>query len=83
MGKKEELFKEHAEWTRRYVEADDRFKALLPKVANLSIGEKLEPWIPTPEILAKIDNAEKEVNEAQEKLREIRHEISKLPQEKK
>ena len=80
---REELLKKHAEWTKRYVEADNRYKALLPKVANLTRGEKLEPWIVTPETFANIDDAEKAVVEAQKELRKIRDEISRLPPEKK
>ncbi len=38
MGRREELLKKHAEWTNKYVEADKRYKALLPKVVNLSRG---------------------------------------------
>ena len=77
------MLKEHAEWTRKYVEADKRYKALLPKVVNLTRGEKFEPWIVTLETFTAIDSAEKEVKEAQEKLREIRDELLKLPPQSK
>jgi hypothetical protein len=83
MSRREELHRKHTEWTRKYVEADNRLKAMLPKVANVSMGEKLEPWVVTKESLAEFEKVENEVEEALSKLREIMDELSNLPPEKK
>lgn len=78
METREQLLKEHAEWTVKYVEADKRLKALLPPVADLSKGEKLQPFIPTKESLAEFSRAEEDVKTALAKLREILDKLSQL-----
>jgi hypothetical protein len=83
MDRREELLRLYTEWTRKYVEADKRLKGMLPKVANVSMGEKLEPWVVTEESLARFEKVESEVKEALSKLREIRVELSNLPPKKK
>ena len=79
METKEELMKEHTRWTLEYVNADKRLKELLPRVANLSAVEKLEPFIITGESLAEFERAEKDVETALNKLREIFEKLSQLP----
>lgn len=83
MSRREELYREHSKWTVKYVEADNRLKAMLPKVADVSRGEQLEPWVVTEESLAEFDKVEREVEEALKKLREILDELSELPPEEK
>ena len=83
MNIREYLYKEHIEWTKKYIDADNRLKALLPKPANISAGEKMEPWVVTEESLAEYDKVQKEVEQAQRKLRVIMDQLSKLPPEKK
>ena len=78
METKEELLKEHTKWTVKYVNADKHLKDLLPSVANLSAGEKLQPFIITEESLAEFERAEKDVETALSKLREILEKLSKL-----
>lgn len=78
METREELLKEHTEWTVKYVNADKHLKDLLPPVANLSAGEKLQPFIVTEESLAEFESAEKDVETALNKLREIREKLSQL-----
>jgi len=83
MSYREELFKEYAEWTTKWVEAEERYKALLPQAKDASKGEKLEYWVPTKESLAELEKIEIEIKEAQDRLREVREEIANLPPEKK
>jgi len=78
METKEELLKEHAKWTVKYVKADEHLKSLLPPVADLSKGEKLQPFIPTEESLAEFSRAEEDVKTALNKLREILEKLSEL-----
>lgn len=78
MGKKEKLTKEYTEWTVKYIEADNRLKSLLPNVAELSRGEKLQPFIVTKESVAEFASAKKEVDTALSKLREIWDTLSDL-----
>lgn len=75
-SRKEQLLKEHAEWTLKYVEAGRRYTALLPPVRDASKGVEPLPWTPTKESLAEIDSAEKEVNAALAKLHELREQIA-------
>lgn len=83
MGRREELLNEYERWTVKYVEADDRFKAMLPKAEKFTRGAELVFQMLTRESLAEINNAEEEMKEAQEKLRELREELGKLPPDKK
>ena len=78
METREQLLKEHAEWTVKYVKADEHLKSLLPPIADLSKGEKLQPFIPTEESLAEFSSAERDINTALTKLREIMEKLSQL-----
>jgi len=78
MVTREQLLKEHTEWTVKYVKADEHLKSLLPQVANVSEGEKLKPFIITQEWLAECARAEKDVSIALTKLQEIREKLSQL-----
>ena len=83
MNIRDYLLKQHTEWINKYIDADERLKALLPRVADLSAGEKMEPWVVTEESLAEFDKVYKEVEEAQKKLREILEQLSKIPRSNK
>jgi len=78
METREELMKEYTKWTVKYVNADKKLKDLLPVVADVSRGEKLQPFIITEESLAEFERAEKDVETALNKLREIREKLSQL-----
>ena len=78
METKEELMKEYAKWTAKYIKADEYLKSLLPPVVDLSKGEKLQPFILTEESLAEFERAEKDVETALNKLREILEKLSQL-----
>ena len=78
METKEELMKEYAKWTAKYIKADEYLKSLLPPVVDLYKGEKLQPFILTEESLAEFERAEKDVETALNKLREILEKLSQL-----
>ena len=78
METREQLLKKHAEWTVKYVEADERLKALLPSVANLSKGEKMQGFILTKESLAEFSKAEEDVKTALNKLQKIQEKLAQL-----
>ena len=82
MSRREELNREHTKWIIKYVEAFERQKALLPNVVNISAGEKMEPWVVTEQSLDEYDRVQKEIDEAQQKIREIIVELSQLPPDK-
>jgi hypothetical protein len=67
----EELSKELAELIRIQVDAHNKRVQLLPSVSNLTLGEPLIPWTPTPEILAEYDRLTKEEQEASAKCRKV------------
>lgn len=73
MGEIEELGREEAKWMRRQQELIEQRKELPPKV-----GER---WNLTPESLAENVRLDREIEEAEAKLREIRDKLSKLPRE--
>ena len=73
----DELRKELNKWTIKQVESHNERVKLMPPVANLSAGEPLIPWMPTPEILAEYDRLVKTEIEARDKCREI---IAKMVQ---
>ncbi len=56
----------------------NRRKALDPKVAKVNYGEKLEPWVYTPEKVAEIEKVDNKIKEADAKLEEIREKLRKL-----
>ena len=78
MGKREELLREHDKWTKIYIDADNRYKELLPKARNVTQGGKLEPWFLTEEKMAEIDRVEQELEKAKNELREIRDKLALL-----
>lgn len=78
METREQLLKELAEWTVKYVEADKGLKTLLPTWANLSKGEELQQFIPTKESLAEYSKAVDEVKATLTKQREILDKLSEL-----
>jgi hypothetical protein len=60
------------------MKADERVKALLPRMADLSQGEKLTPWVASEESIAGCESAEKELDTVEAKLREIRQKLSQI-----
>lgn len=78
MGEREELSKEEAKWMVKKQELENRRKALGPKAAKVSYGEETEPWEFTPEKMAEVEKVDKEIEEAQAKLREIREKLKRL-----
>ncbi len=80
MGAREQLLKEHSEWTVKYVKAHEQVVALLPPVADVSRGERLIPWIPTVESLAEFDRAKNNEEVALAKLHEIMDRLWRLHQ---
>jgi hypothetical protein len=75
---REAPLKEHDEWTVKYMKADERVKALLPRMADLSQREKLTPWVASEESIAERESAEKELDTIEAKLREIRQKLSQI-----
>lgn len=80
MDIKEQLHKEHAEWTVKYVEAHERVSAVLAHCWETRVGEKLPVWILTKESLAELDSAIKDEGTALDKLREIAHKLGERSQ---
>lgn len=78
MGKIEELSREETNWMVKKQELQNRRKALDPKVAKVNYGEKLEPWVYTPEKVAEIEKVDNKIKEADAKLEEIREKLRKL-----
>jgi len=70
MGEIEELGREEAEWMRKKQELISRRKGLPPQVG--------QTWYPTPENLAENERLDREIEEAEAKLKEIREKRSKL-----
>ena len=83
MKTRDELLREHTKWTINYVKADQYLKSLLPPVADLSKGEKLQAFVLTEESLAEFERAEKEVETALTKLREILDKLWELQEQNK
>ena len=79
METREQLTKQHAEWTVKYVIAHERFMSLLPG-CNVEEGKELPVWTLTKESLAEIESAMKEEEQAMHKLHEIMEKCSKLSQ---
>ena len=52
MKSREELIEEFEEWTKKYIEADEHLKSLLPHISDLSRGERLQPLVITDKWLA-------------------------------
>jgi len=78
MEAREELIRELFNWTSKYVNANERLKALLPSPADLSKGEKMQRFIPTEESLAEYSSVADDVKAALTKLQEIREKLSQL-----
>lgn len=78
MGKIEELSREETNWMVKKQELQNRRKALDPKVTKVNYGEKLEPWVYTPEKVAEIEKVDNKIKEADAKLEEIREKLRKL-----
>jgi hypothetical protein len=68
----EELKRQFTEWTVKYVKANEYFNSLLPS-ADLS-----QPFLITPELLDEFTRAQKEVETALTKQREIIEKLSQL-----
>jgi len=68
---KEQIIEEQEHWLSKYVEAREKLVALLPPVANASMGEELPAWTPTEELLTELASVEGEINTALAKMREI------------
>lgn len=79
MGQVEELSKEETKWLRIKQELEQKRKALDPTVANVDYGEKMEPVIDIEERLANVEKVDREIEEAEAKLNEIRKKRSNLP----
>jgi hypothetical protein len=73
---KEELLREYAKWTVEYVKAKENLDNLLPPVANLSKREQLKPFVITQQSLIEFSQAEKRLNNALRKRREILKKLS-------
>ena len=59
---------------------DKKLKEILPPVANLTRGDKLEPWIPIRKTLDEFARLETEMSIAQSKRREIIEKLVHLHQ---
>ena len=55
MRSREDLIEEFEEWTKRYIEADEHLKSLLPHISDLSRGERLQPLVITDKWLADVN----------------------------
>ncbi len=80
MGEREELRRQLAEWTVKWVEAENRLKNFLPdvKVEEHIKPRELEAWILTEEKWAEFQRIEKEIKEALDKHHEILDKLSRL-----
>lgn len=72
---KEQLHKEHAEWTVKYMQAHERVSDMLERCWEKRVGEELPVWILTKESLADLDSAIKDEAIALDKLREVMHKL--------
>jgi len=80
MDIKEQLHKEHAELTVKYMHAHERVSAVLKRCFEIREGEELPVWTLTRESLAEFDRAIKDEGIALDKLREIAHKLGELCQ---
>jgi len=71
MKSREELIEEFEEWTKKYIEADEHLKSLLPHISDLSRGERLQPLMITDKWLADVKEAEEAVGTALAMMRDI------------
>ncbi|MBI2851805.1 MAG: hypothetical protein HYX84_01700 [Chloroflexi bacterium] len=71
---KEELKKEYAEWTKKYMKAHDQIGSLLP----IQTGEEIPRLVLTKELLGKFDKASKDEATALAKLRDIQEKLYQL-----
>jgi len=78
METREQLLKEHTEWTVKYVKAHERVVSLLPPCKEIREGEEPPVWIPTMESLAEFESAKKDEETALAKLREIMEKLSQI-----
>ncbi len=75
VGIGEQLLKEYAEWLVKRSKADERIRALLPRVADLPNGERFRDWIPSQESLVEYESAKQELHIALSKIGEIRERL--------
>ena len=78
METREQLLAQHTEWTTKYVEAEERLGSLLPPIADSGKDKELTTWVPTKESLVEFEKAERDINRALVKLRQIREKLYKL-----
>ncbi|MFC2067400.1 hypothetical protein ACFLTP_00035 [Chloroflexota bacterium] len=79
METKEQLTKQHAEWTVRYMMARKRFMSLLSG-CNIGKGKETPIWTLTKKSLTEIESVMKDEEQAMHKLHEIMKKCSKLSQ---
>ena len=65
-------------WTVEYEKAREAFNELLPNAVDVSLGEKLGRIVITEELLDKYDEAERRMNNASAKRREVMEKIREL-----
>ena len=78
METRERLLEQQAGWTVKYGEADKCIKDLLPQVSDSSDRQDQKEWVPTKEYLAALEKAERDINRALAKLRQIGEKLHKL-----
>ena len=78
MENSKQLIKEHNEWVSRYMEAHERFAALLPRTQDASKQEELALDAFTEELLVELHRVEKEIDMALGKMEEIWAKIASL-----
>ena len=78
MKEKEYLLEELRKWTVEYEKAREAFNELLPNVVDVSSGEKLGRIVITEELLDKYDEAERRMNDASAKRREVMEKLREL-----
>jgi hypothetical protein len=78
MEEKEYLLEELRKWTVEYEKAREAFNELLPNPVDVSLGEKLGRIVITEELLDKYDEAEKRMDDALAKRREVMEKLREL-----
>ena len=78
MKEKEYLLEELRKCTVEYEKAREAFNELLPNAVDVSLGEKLGRIVITEELLDKYDEAERRMNDASAKRREVMEKLREL-----